>query len=162
MTQKLTRPFTSWQHVWIFPLMIPYIFKFGSVIIPKTQNAPKSYTFAMLSCSFQSQKRLLTFSWTQCSSLTPSLTVGGSCKHSSLSASTPPKPFIYTYFLLCCRFRLNRVMGVPIVFSLTKWRYEVKSRASAKTCLTTFCSMGSHEANVTHAWDCVCDSRTRN
>lgn len=38
-------------------------------------NTLDSYTFAML--SFQRQMRALTFSWTQCSSLTPSLSYCG-------------------------------------------------------------------------------------
>lgn len=106
----------------------------GQLLSGKLTVSELSYTFAMPSRSFQRQRRPLTFSWTQCSSLTPSLTVGGSCKHSSLSVKTLPKPFMYRYFLLSSWFRLNwMILCRLFFFKLTTWRYEFKSRASAYT-----------------------------
>lgn len=59
-----------------------------------------------------------------------------------------------------CWFPLNRKM---IAFPLTIRRHQIRSRASAKTCLTPlFCSIGSHEATRARyfLFSLGCDSST--
>lgn len=122
----------------------------GQLLSGKLTVSELSYTFAMPSRSFQRQRRPLTFSWTQCSSLTPSLTVGGSCKHSSLSVKTLPKPFMYRYFLLSSWFRLNWMILCRLFFF--NWQHE-DMNSNLEQVPTPLFSIGSHEA--THAWGFV-------